>query len=180
MDKELHLLLLGLRWFAHDLASPLSIVGAAREDDALASQAQDQLIALTRLVQTIGVMDEADKVPDHFRGSLDALAQARNVELSYHIASISVRQAAIMAALCLAVMPRLVSGKIILALDNTKLIFEASGLSPEAMAAIETGLKQDMPAGAQQIPLYIAGRAGRDITIARLNDGLRIEMKARD
>lgn len=177
MENNTHNLDLGLRWLTHELANGLLVLrtGVDVGESELIEGATSQLIGLVRCVQLI-MAQAATRTPDNWKESLYNVASAREVEIEFHCDTLSIKQAQVLACLFLALIPKIVSGTIILIADNTKTEILASGISDKAAEMIITCLNEGGALEPHQVPFYLAKNLATDIKIAKTENTLQLEV----
>ncbi len=169
MKADEHLIL-GLRWLAHELANSLSVLRSGLDIDEreMIEIGAKQLTHLTRCVQlmvseTQTLAPEVLEAPEGWQENLRVLAASREIELVFHCDKPSLRQARVLVCLFLFLLPKTLSGKMVLTANSTKTSLSASSIPAQAITQIE-GLVS-MPSPKQinhpinqsgQIPLYLA------------------------
>lgn len=178
MAENIHNLDLGLRWLAHELANGLLVLrtGVDMHEAELIEGSTSQLIGLVRCVQSMTAStDNRVQPPSNWQESFVSVANAREVAVEFHCDIVSIKQVKVLTCLFLAIIPKMVSGTIILIADNTKTEILARGIGDKAAEAIIEGLAVSLNEPAK-VPLYLAKNLAKDIKPVKTENILTLEI----
>ena len=175
MEEAKDGLRLCLRWLAHELANDLSVLRAGLDltDSEMTEAATSQLIGRVRAIQLVSA--EGEMMGADWQENLRAIAKLREVELEFHCDAASFKQIQILTSLFLALIPKVIAGKLCLTANSTKTTLLASHLSPKTIAEIENILNLEICKEPNHIPFYlVAGWAKTRLT--KQDEGALLEI----
>lgn len=146
---------LSLRWFSHELANGLSVLRTALDmsEGEMTEAATSQLIGLLRAVQLVIAQGEVET--SHFQESLSSIAALRGVELEFNTDRASFGQLQALAGLFLALIPKVITGKITLTGDSTKTSLLASAVPQKAIVEIQKTIESPQPEQPNHVPFCL-------------------------